>query len=174
MTAEDSRLLHRNEPTSRLSRMKKYILSTHESKPLSLAGIDFLQKKEIQVIFVHSWQDIVSTCEYVNFDLILGYCNYNRNKILRILEYVNEYYLQTNRKPACIVLHEHMYPLYPEQFKSLGYALRQIFPRDAAESDVLHTIDTLLHTREKAGTQRFHSWWKPNFPKGSDITDIAL
>ncbi|MGE4538114.1 MAG: hypothetical protein AB7D37_13640 [Desulfovibrio sp.] len=154
--------------------MKKYILSTHEEKPLSSGSIAILRKKGIQVVCVHSWLDIVSVCEYINFDLILGYCNYNRIKICRILEFVNDYYLQTNRKTASIVLHEHLYPLKAEQFKSLGPCLKNIFAKDTAESDVLLTIDRLLHTQEKTGTQRFHSWWKPNLPKKRDATGIAL
>ncbi|EFL50728.1 hypothetical protein DesfrDRAFT_2489 [Solidesulfovibrio fructosivorans JJ]] len=154
--------------------MKKYILSTHERKPLSKVSIDSLQKKGIQVIFVHSWPDIVSTCEYIDFDLILGYCNYNRIKTCRILEFINDYYLQTNRRPAHIVLHEHAYSLRPEQFKSLGPFLRHIFPKDAMESDVLDTIIRLLRTKEKISTARVHSWWNPHFPKEKDMTDIAL
>ncbi|MFU2208757.1 hypothetical protein [Solidesulfovibrio sp. C21] len=154
--------------------MKKYILSTHESKPLSQVSIGSLQKEGIQVIFVHSWPDIVSTCEYIDFDLIIGYCNYNRIKICRILEFVSDYYLQTNRKPAHIILQQHAYALKKEQFKSLGPFLRHIFPKDARESDVLATIIRLLRTKEKIGTARFHSWWKPHFPKEKDMTDIAL
>lgn len=154
--------------------MKKYILTTHESKPLSGTSIASLQKKGIKVISVHSWPDIVSVCEYINFDLILGYCNYNRMKICRILEFVNDYYLQTNRKPALIVLHEHMYPLRPEHFKSLGPCLRHIFAKDATEADVRRTIDGLLHIREKTGTARFHSWWKPELPPKKDRTRITF
>jgi hypothetical protein len=124
--------------------MKKYILGTHEGRPLTPSVVSFLQKKEFKVIQTQSWSEALTMCQNVTFDLIVGYCNFDVREINRFLANINKNYIKNNKYGASIILQAHDQVPESEQFLSIKEYLKEILPRPIDESNVLSVINNIL------------------------------
>jgi hypothetical protein len=124
--------------------MKKYILGTHEGRPLTPSVVSFLQKKEFKVIQTKSWSETLTMCKNITFDLIVGHCNYDLGEIDRFLARINANYIKNMKPEAAIILQAHKDIPDVEQFSSIKGHLKEILPSVIDESRLLSIIEAIL------------------------------
>jgi protein-tyrosine-phosphatase len=124
--------------------MKKYILGTHEGRPITPSVVSFLHKKEFKVIQTKSWSEALTMCQNITFDLIIGLCNYNLGEIDRFLARINANYTKNMKPGAAIILQAHKHIPDAEQFSSIKGHLKEILPSGIDESKLLSIIETVL------------------------------
>jgi hypothetical protein len=124
--------------------MKKYILGTHEGRPLTPSVVSFLQKKEFKVIQTTSWSEALTMCQNVAFDLIVGYCNFDVGEINRFLAKINNNYIMSNKPGASIVLQAHKRDPDSEDFSLCKKYVKKILPSSIDESSLLSIIEKIL------------------------------
>jgi len=124
--------------------MKKYILGTHEGKPLTPHVVSLLQKNECKVIQTKSWPEAVTMCQNITFDIIVGYCNFDLAEIDHLLGQINNNYIGNNKPGASIILQSHKQTLRSEQFPSLNPHLKKILPSSISKANLMSIIVALL------------------------------
>lgn len=124
--------------------MKKYILGTHEGKPLTPHVVSLLQKNECKIIQTKSWPEAVKMCQNITFDIIIGYCDSDTAAIDRFLGTINDNYLRNNKSGASIILQPHKQTLRSDQFPSLNNHLKKILPSSISKANLMSIIVDLL------------------------------
>lgn len=123
--------------------MKKFVLGTHQGKPLTPSIISFLERKSYRIIQTKSWAEAIKVCGNVTFNLIIGHCNYNQREIARYLKDINNIYTKNGKLAASILLHETKESIDLKHFAGICGYIKSTIPFSADEATIISLIENI-------------------------------
>lgn len=123
--------------------MKKFILGTHQGKPLTPSVVSFLERKSYRIIQTKSWAEAITMCGNVTFNIIIGHCNYDQREIARYLKNINSIYTQNGKLAASILLHETKDGIDLKHFTGISGYIKSTIPFSADEATIISLIENI-------------------------------
>jgi hypothetical protein len=123
--------------------MKKFILGTHQGKPLTPSVISFLERKNYRIIQTKFWAEAIKMCGNVTFNIIIGHCNYDQREISRYLKNINSAYTQNGKSAASILLHATKEGIDLKHFAGINGYIKATIPFSADEATIISLIENI-------------------------------